>query len=56
MLVEQSEYDNLTPEEKRHQLYLIQKDTLDKFLERKAISEYQYEQSLRELQTKMGLQ
>lgn len=54
--MDQSDYSNLTPEEKRHQLYLIQKDTLDKFLERKAISEYQYEQSLRELQTKIGLQ
>lgn len=54
--MDQSDYSNLTPEEKRRQLYLIQKDTLDKFLERKAISEYQYEHSLRELQTKMGLQ
>ncbi len=40
--------------EKRHRLFLNQKQTLDSFLERGAISRAQYEKSLQDLRTKMG--
>ena len=40
--------------EKKHQLFLSQKQTLDSFLERGAISRRQYEKSLNDLRVKMG--
>ena len=42
-------------EEKRRQLFLRQKETLDLFLERGAISRTQYEKSLSDLTVKMGM-
>ena len=45
----------LTPEEKKIQLFLIQKQTLDLFLERGAISQAQYDKSLGDLREKMGV-
>ena len=48
-------WDNLTPEEKREQLFLKQKKTLDLFLERNAISRAQYDKSLGDLIEKMGM-
>ena len=48
-------WDNLTPEEKRKQLFLKQKKTLDLFLERNAISKAQYDKSLGDLIEKMGM-
>ena len=48
------EWADLTPEEKRLQLFLNQKQTLDLFLERKAISQAQYNKSLGDLREKMG--
>ena len=40
--------------EKKHQLFLSQKQTLDSFLERGAISKLQYEKSLHDLRVKMN--
>ncbi len=53
---EQTEWETLTPEEKKKQLFLKQKNTLDLFLERKAISKAQYDKSLGDLIDKMGMQ
>ena len=44
----------LSHSEKKHQLFLSQKQTLDSFLERGAISRPQYVKSLHELCVKMG--
>ncbi len=44
----------LSHSEKKHKLYLAQKQTLDSFLERGAISKQQYEKSLHDLCVKMG--
>ena len=49
-------WENLTPEEKKKQLFLKQKQTLDLFLERNAISKAQYNKSLGDLREKMGMQ
>lgn len=49
-------YSELTPEEKKIDLYLRQKRTLDLFLERNAISRAQYDKSLGDLIEKMGMQ
>ena len=49
-------WENLTPEEKRKQLFLKQKKTLDLFLARNAISKAQYDKSLGDLIEKMGMQ
>ena len=51
----QISWENLTPEEKKRQLFLKQKQTLDLFLERNAISKAQYDQSLGDLIQKMGM-
>lgn len=51
---EQVAWAKLSPEEKKKQLFLNQKQTLDLFLERKAISQAQYEKSLGDLREKMG--
>ena len=48
-------YFSLTPEEKKIELYLRQKQTLDLFLERHAISQAQYDKSLSDLTEKMGM-
>ena len=49
------EYSDLTLEEKRVDLFLRQKHTLDLFLERNAISKAQYDKSLGDLIEKMGI-
>lgn len=49
-------WDNLSAEEKKVQLYLKQKELLDSFLERHAITPEQYEKSLTDLTEKMGMQ
>ena len=49
-------WENLNPEEKKKQLFLKQKKTLDLFLERNAISKAQYDKSLGDLREKMGMQ
>lgn len=50
------DYSSMTPQEKKVDLYLRQKHTLDLFLERKAISQAQYNKSLGDLTEKMGMQ
>lgn len=52
----QIQWENLSPEEKKKQLFLKQKELLDTFLERNAISQAQYDKSLSDLRDKMGMQ
>ena len=44
-----------TPKEKKIQLYLRQKELLDTFLEKGAITKEQYEKSFGDLTEKMGM-
>lgn len=55
MKPEKTEWANLSPDEKKIQLFLNQKQTLDMFLERGAISQAQYDKSLGDLREKMGV-
>ena len=50
-----NEWDTLSPDEKKRELFLKQKQTLDLFLERKAIDQRQYDKSLGDLRDKMGM-
>ena len=52
---DESEWAQLSPKEKKKQLYLKQVETLNGFLERNAISKEQYEKSLHDLTEKMGM-
>ena len=52
----QIQWASLSPEEKKKQLFLNQKRTLDLFLERNAIDQNQYDKSLGDLIEKMGMQ
>lgn len=52
---EKQDWSALTPEEKKKQLFLMQKQTLDLFLDRHAISKAQYDKSLDDLRNKMGI-
>ena len=51
---EEIDWMMLSYEEKNHQLYLKQKQMLDMFLERGAISKAQHDKSLHDLAVKMG--
>jgi len=53
--VEYVDWSRLSTEEKKRQLFLNQKKTLDLFLERKAITQAQYDKSLGDLRLKMGI-
>ena len=53
--IENSAWDKLTDTEKNKQLFLKQKQTLDMFLERGAISKAQHDKSLHDLIEKMGI-
>lgn len=53
--MQQQAWEKLSPEEKKNQLFLEQKHTLELFLERNAISKAQYDKSLGDLITKMGI-
>ena len=53
--MEQVEWEKLTPDEKKRQLFYKQKELLDTFLEQKAISREQYEKSLNDLTENMGI-
>ena len=44
----------MSTEEQKHQLYIKQKELLDTFLEKHAITKAQYEKSLHDLTEKMG--
>ena len=48
-------WETLSPEEKKKQLFLKQKELLDTFLEKNAISKAQYDKSLGDLRDKMGM-
>lgn len=50
------DWQSLSPEEKKKELYLKQKNMLGMFLERGAISQAQYDKSLGDLTEKMGMQ
>lgn len=52
--VDNTAWENLTIQEKNHQLYLRQKGMLDMFLEHGAISQEQHDKSLHDLMVKMG--
>ena len=54
-MAEHIEWEQLSPEDKKKQLFLRQKNTLDLFLERNAISKDQYDKSLGDLIEKMGM-
>ena len=51
----QKSFETLSPEEKKLELFLQQKKTLDTFLEKNAISRLQYNKSLGDLREKMGM-
>ena len=51
----QIQWEALTPEEKKKQLFLTQKELLDTFLERNAISQAQYDKRLGDLRDNMGM-
>ena len=52
--MEAKEQPALTPEEKKRNLFLEQKKTLELFLEKGAISKAQYDKSYGDLKKKMG--
>ena len=54
-MIQQAEWELLSPEEKKKELFLRQKNTLDLFLERNAISREQYDKSLGDLKEKMNI-
>ena len=47
-------WDQLSYQEKNHQLYIRQKEMLALFLQKRAISQEQYEKSLHDLTEKLG--
>ena len=49
-------WQELSPEEKKKQLFLNQKATLASFLERGAITKAQYDKSYGDLKLKMGFE
>jgi hypothetical protein len=51
----QRRWEAMTPEQKKKQLFLNQKELLDKFLARHAISQAQYDKSLGDMIKKMGV-
>ena len=53
-IAKQQAWEALNPEQKKKQLFLNQKELLDKFRERNAISQAQYDKSLGDLREKMG--
>ena len=52
----QEAWEALSPAQKKEQLYKNQKEVLDLFLERRAISPDQYQRSLTDLRQKMGME
>ena len=53
--IQDKEWSSLSYEEKNKVLFLRQKETLDSFLERGAISQAQHDKSLHDLIEKMGI-
>ena len=54
MGIDSKTWADMSHAEKNRQIFLQQKETLDTFLERGAISKAQYEKSLNDLISKMG--
>lgn len=54
-MISDIDYSEMSPEEKKIDLFLRQKRTLDLFLERNAISKAQYDKSLGDLIEKMQI-
>lgn len=52
---ENKRWEDLSPEEKKKELFFRQKHTLDLFLDRHAITQSQYDKSLGDLRDKMGM-
>ena len=52
---DKKQWETLSPQEKKTELFIRQKHTLDLFLERHAISQSQYDKSLGDLRNKMGM-
>ena len=51
----QTDWESLSREEKKKQLFLKQKDLLETFLQSGAISRAQYEKSYNDMKEKMGI-
>ena len=51
----ETDWTGLSPEEKKKRLFRNQKELLDGFLARKAITQAQYNKSLGDLTEKMGM-
>lgn len=54
--MEKTDWETLTPEEKKRKLYLRQKAMLEGFLARGAITRAQFEKSFGDLTVKMGME
>ena len=54
--IENAAWEAMSHEEKNHQLFLKQRQMLDMFLERGAITQAQHDKSLHDLTLKMGEQ
>ena len=54
-MTEIGDWTKLSPKEKKKQLFIKQKNLLDTFLEKNAISKEQYDKSLGDLRDKMGM-
>ena len=54
MDIDSKTWADMSHAEKNHQIFLQQKETLDTFLVRGAISKAQYDKSLNDLRSKMG--
>lgn len=56
VMISNNNWESLSYAEKNNELFRNQKQTLDLFLERNAISKTQYEKSLGDLIEKMGIE
>lgn len=54
--MEQTEWEKMSPQEKKLRLYLEQKKLLDDFLARGAITRAQYDKCFGDLTRKMGME
>ena len=55
-MINETQWETMSTEEKKRQLFLNQKATLDSFLERGAITKAQYDKSYGDLKLKMGFE
>ena len=51
---QQRRWERMTPEEKRRQLFRQQKETLEAFRDRHAITQAQYDRGMREMTAALG--